>query len=119
MSSEEDTVLSWTGGVVEQMVPNLEEGNKVLMEVELLVILICWASLGALCTERVHGGPSVREVTLSVDVHFQGSKNSDSSSGGSGKSRDSLGRKSRPFWLSIQCFGIFTITPMAKNIQFC
>ena len=23
------------------------------------------------------------------------------------------------FWLSVQCFGIFTITPMAKNIQIC
>ena len=23
------------------------------------------------------------------------------------------------FWLSVQCFGVFTITPLAKNIQFC
>ena len=59
--------------------------------------------MGAPCTERVHGGPSVSEPTLSDDVHFRGSKNSDSSIGGSGKSRDSMGRKSRPLGSIVGC----------------
>ena len=96
-------MLSWIGGVVEQMVPNLEDGNKVLVQVELLMIRIFWASLGAPCTGRVHAGPSVREVMLSVDMHFLGSKNSDSFNGGNGKSRDSLGRKSQPLGSMVGC----------------
>ena len=63
MFSEEDTALSWIGGAVEQMVPNLDDGNRVLVQVELLVIWIFWAAFDAPCTERVHDGPSVSAMS--------------------------------------------------------
>ena len=42
--SEDVTALSWSGGEAEQIDPILEDGNKVLLDVEVLVILSCFGS---------------------------------------------------------------------------
>ena len=53
-------VLSWIGGEAEQIDPILDEGNKVLLDVEVLVMRSCCGSEGAPCTARSQGGPSVK-----------------------------------------------------------
>ena len=42
--------MFWVGGAMEQIVPNLEDGKRVLVEVELLVIFNEGALLVAPCT---------------------------------------------------------------------
>ena len=85
------TVLSWIGGEAEQIDPILDEGNKVLSDVEVLVMRSCCGSEGAPCTSRSQGGPSVKAVSSPPAVHRQGSKNSPSLKVGKGKVIDSLG----------------------------
>ena len=87
------TVLSWIGGEAEQIDPILDEGNKVLSDVEVLVMRSCCGLEGAPCTARSQGGPSVKGVSPPPAVHLRGSKNSSSSRTGKGKTIDSLGLK--------------------------
>ena len=72
MSSGEDRSVFWDGGAIEQMVPNLEDGNRVLVKVELLVIFREGAVEFAPCTERVHEGPSIKEEMVPFGAHFRG-----------------------------------------------
>ena len=67
MSSGEDKSVFWDGGAVEQIVPNLEDGNRVL-----LVIFREGALEFAPCTERVHDGPSIKEEMVPFGAHFRG-----------------------------------------------
>ena len=88
--------MVWDGGAIEQIVPNLEDGNRVLVKVELFVILSEGAVAFAPCTERVHGGPSTKEEIVPFGAHFHGWKNSLFFSEGSGSSMDSKGRRLQP-----------------------
>ena len=88
--------MVWDGVAIEQIVPNLEDGNRVLVKVELFVILSEGAVAFAPCTERVHGGPSTKEEIVPFGANFHGWKNSLFSSEGSGSSMDSKGRKLQP-----------------------
>lgn len=88
--------MVWDGVAIEQIVPNLEEGNRVLVKVELFVILSKGAVAFAPCTERVHGGPSTKEEIVPFGAHFHGWKNSLVFSEGSGSSMDSKGRRLQP-----------------------
>ena len=85
------TVLSWIGGEAEQIDPILDEGNKVLSDVEVLVMRSCCGLEGAPCTARSQGGPSVKAVSSAPAVQRRGSKNLPSSRVGKGKVIDSLG----------------------------
>ena len=96
MTSEVDISVFWIGGAMEQIVPNLEDGKRVLVEVELLVIFSEGALLAAPCTEKVHEGPSIMEEIFLFEMHLRGSKNSDFCNEGNGSSSDSKGRRSRP-----------------------
>ena len=64
--------MVWDGGAIEQIVPNLEDGNRVLVKVELFVILSEGAVVFAPCTERVHGGPSTKEEIAPFGAHCHG-----------------------------------------------
>ena len=68
-------ILSWIGGEAEQIDPILDEGNKVLSDVEVLVMRSCCGSEGAPCTARSQGGPSVKVASSPPAVHRRGSKN--------------------------------------------
>ena len=103
MSSGEDKSVFWDGGAIEQMVPNLEDGNRVLVKVELFVILREGAVAFAPCTERVHGGPSIKEEIVLFGAKFQGWKNSLLFSEGSGSSIDSKGRRLQPLEGIVGC----------------
>ena len=95
--------MVWDGGAIEQIVPNLEDGNRVLVKVELFVILREGAVALAPCTERVHGGPSIKEEIVPFGAKFQGWKNSLSFSEGSGSSIDSRGRRLQPLEGIVGC----------------
>ena len=95
--------MFWDGGAIEQIVPNLEDGNRVLVKVELFVILREGAVALAPCTERVHGGPSIKEEIVPFGAKFQGWKNSNSFSEGSGSSIDSRGRRLQPLEGIVGC----------------
>ena len=64
--------MACEGGAIEQIVPNLEEGKRVLVKVELLVILSKGGVALAPCTERVHGGPSTKEEIAPFGAHCHG-----------------------------------------------
>ena len=95
--------MFWDGGAIEQIVPNLEDGNRVLVKVELFVILREGAVALAPCTERVHGGPSIKEEIVPFGAKFQGWKNSLLFSKGSGSSIDSRGRRLQPLEGIVGC----------------
>ena len=95
--------MFWDGGAIEQIVPNLEDGNRVLVKVELFVILREGAVAFAPCTERVHGGPSIKEEIVPFGAKFQGWKNSLLFSEGSGSSIDSRGRRLQPLEEIVGC----------------
>ena len=95
--------MFWDGGAIEQIVPNLEDGNRVLVKVELFVILREGAVAFAPCTERVHGGPSIKEEIVPFGAKFQGWKNSLLLSEGSGSSIDSKGRRLQPLEGIVGC----------------
>ena len=95
--------MFWDGGAIEQIVPNLEDGNRVLVKVDLFVILRGGAVALAPCTERVHGGPSIKEEIVPFGAKFQGWKNSLLFSEGSGSSIDSRGRRLQPLEEIVGC----------------
>ena len=95
--------MFWDGGAIEQIVPNLEDGNRVLVKVELFVILSEGAVAFAPCIERVHGGPSIKEEMVPFGAKFQGWKNSLLFSEGSGSSIDSRGRMLQPLEEIVGC----------------
>ena len=94
-------VMSWTGGKVEQIVPNLDKGNSVHVDVELSVMRMLCSDPSAPCTKRFHNRPSVRAAVPLSEVYLQGSKNSESLRVGNGKSMDSLGCESHPLGVNV------------------